>query len=561
MIIPATDIDRDSVLRADVVVVGSGAAGIPLALELGAAGRQVILLEAGHQKLRNRDQEQYEGTVVDPALHQPAAKYRQRCLGGSTTTWGGRCVPFDPIDFEQRDFVPLSGWPITYEELCEYYPAANEWLEAGEFRYDSRDVFASSTPPLIGNFDSGLVSLDSLERFSRPTNLFQRYEARFEASQNVRLIFGANCTNIAVCDQGDKVSRLHVSTLDGKKFYVEASVYVLAAGGIETTRLLLASNDVLEDGIGNDNDLVGRYYMCHIAGNVGTLRFTVPKDKVRHGYEISREGIYCRRRICLAPEEQLRHRANNVVFRLHFPRISDPAHKSGVLSLIYLGRWFISYEYATRLRDSDEDTVKSTLLHVKNVLFSPIETARFLLRWIAKRNLASRKFPSIILENKSNLFSLEVHGEQVPNFDSRIYLSEEKDRLGMPKVVIDWQYTAQDIDSVRHSLSVLRDELARTGTGELSFDETTLEEDLLRFGAYGGHHGGTTRMGTDAKTSVVDTNCQVHGVGNLYIASNSVFPTSSQANPTLTITALALRLAAHLNRNLSHGDTTTDARS
>jgi choline dehydrogenase-like flavoprotein len=204
--------------------------------------------------------------------------------------------------------------------------------------------------------------------------------------------------------------------------------------------------------------------------------------------------------------------------------------------------------------------VNSTLLHIKNVLFSPVETARFLLRWIAKRNLASRKFPSIILENKSNLFSLEVHGEQVPNPDSRIYLSKEQDRLGMPKVVIDWRYTAQDIDSVKQSLSIFRDELDRTGTGELMFDEATLEKDLLRFGAYGGHHGGTTRMGTDTKNSVVDTDCKVHGVGNLYVASNSVFPTSSQANPTLTITALALRLAAHLGRRLSLQGTAINSR-
>jgi choline dehydrogenase-like flavoprotein len=241
---------------------------------------------------------------------------------------------------------------------------------------------------------------------------------------------------------------------------------------------------------------------------------------------------------------------NNVVLRLHFPRIADPVHKSGVLSFIYLMKPFISYEYATRLRDGDGDTFKSILLHIRNVILSPLETARFGFRWIAKRNLATRKFPSIILENKSNIFSLEVHGEQCPREDSRIYLSDERDSLGMPKVVIDWKYSSQDIESVRATLTTFDKELRRTGTGKLEFNDETLESDLLRFGAYGGHHIGTTRMGTDPTTSVVDSDCRVHDVDNLFIASSAVFPTSGQANPTLAITALALRLADHIAGNL-----------
>ena len=183
---------------------------------------------------------------------------------------------------------------------------------------------------------------------------------------------------------------------------------------------------------------------------------------------------------------------------------------------------------------------------MRNVLISPLETARFLIKWVAKRNLASRKFPSIILENKTNRFSLEINAEQIPTPESRIYLSDEKDELGIPRVVVDWRYSAQDIHSVKETLKVLQEELTRLGIGELEFDENTLEDELLRFGAYGGHHIGTARMGTDPMTSVVDRNCKVHDVENLYIAGSAVFPTSSQANPTLTLTALAVRLADHI---------------
>ncbi len=551
MIISANDIQQGDVLQADVVVVGSGAAGIPLSLELADTGLKVILLEAGGDSVQNRDQDLYAGSVVQPSLHPPADKYRQRCLGGSTVTWGGRCVPLDPIDLESRDYVPLSDWPISYDELNAYFPAANEWLEAGNCEYKSSRAFSDAVPPLFKGFDSDIVSIDSLERFSRPTDMFSRYKGRFEANENVRLISDANCTSISLDSTGREVAKLVVSTLEKKVFHVTASHYILAVGGIETARLLLASNDVTTAGVGNENDVVGRYYMCHIAGNVGKLNLSIPKTDVRHGYEISPEGIYCRRRISLVESEQSRREINNVVFRLHFPRIADPIHRSGVLSLIYLAKPFISYEYGTRLRDGDGDSFKSMLLHLRNVLFSPIETARFLLKWVSKRNLASRKFPSIILENKTNRFSLEINGEQIPRHDSRIYLANEKDELGVPRVVIDWKYSPQDIKSIKETLDVFRSELERLGIGTLEYDENMLEEELLRFGAYGGHHIGTARMGTDPKTSVVDSDCKVHGIENLFIAGSAVFPTSSQANPTLALTALAVRLAGHIAVQLS----------
>jgi choline dehydrogenase-like flavoprotein len=545
MIISPSEVVRGEVLDADVVVVGAGAAGIPLSLELAAAGLQVLLVEGGGEKVEARNQALYAGTVRNPMLHPPADKYRHRRLGGTTGVWGGRCVPFDPLDTKPREYIPHSGWPIPFEEVEKYYPAANEWLEAGVYQYSSSKVFLDGVSPMFGGFESEIVSIDSLERFSRPTDLYKRYKARLKVSKNLQLIYGANCTNISLSASGSAVEHLDVLVLDGKNFSVRGKYYVLATGGIETARLLLASGDV-QAGIGNENDVVGRYYMCHIAGNVGQLKLYGANTDVRHGYEVSPEGVYCRRRISLTESEQRRRQVNNVTLRLHFPRIADPAHKSGVLSLIYMLKPFVSYEYATRLRDSTGDTIRSTLLHLKNILSSPLEITRFLFMWTIKRILASRKFPSIILENTTNAFSLEVHGEQCPNSESRVYLSDEKDELGMPRAIIDWRYEQQDILSAKATLEAFGEELERQNLGSLHFDVESLEEELLRFGAYGGHHMGTARMGTDPRTSVVDRNCKVHSVSNLFISGSAVFPTSSQANPTLTITALALRLAEHI---------------
>jgi choline dehydrogenase-like flavoprotein len=306
-------------------------------------------------------------------------------------------------------------------------------------------------------------------------------------------------------------------------------------------------------GVGNEHDVVGRYYQCHIAGNVGTLVFNGRPQDVRHGYEVTPEGIYCRRRFAIAPNEQRRHGLANCVARLHFSRITDPRHRNGVLSGLFLARRFISYEYAKRLNDGTDLGAGLYARHLMNVMLDPVDTAAFLAHWATRRTLAQRKFPSVILRNKTNRFSLEMHGEQIPRADSRVTLIDRTDALGMPQLRIAWKYSREDIESVRGTLDLIAQELQRSGAGRLEYDADTLEEDLMRFGAYGGHHIGTARMGTDPRTSVVDRDCRVHSVHNLYVAGSAAFPTSSQANPTLTLIALSLRVGRHLSQRLAPG--------
>lgn len=545
------DVVDGAQLEADVIIVGSGAAGIPTALTLDKAGFSVLLLEAGIDKLDDEHQSVYSGTVSDEKLHSPPDTYRQRRLGGSTPIWGGRCVPFDPIDFKQRAYVEHSGWPITPEELQPYYERANQWLEAGACDYDGRTALPSNTPTLIKGFESDIINTEGLERFSRPTDLYQRYKKRLQISSRLRLLYDASCVGIRVNEAENKVQFLDVSTQSGKRFKVKGKKYIMATGGIEIPRLLLASNDVNPAGVGNAHGNVGRYYQCHIAGNVGKLKFKGSPENIRHSYEISDEGIYCRRRISLRADEQERLQANNVVLRLHIPKIVDPAHKSGILSGLFLARFFISYEYAVRLNDGDKQSAISYLKHFLNIVTTPFQTLTFLYQWVTKRTLAARRFPSVILPNSSNIFSLEVNAEQCPNPDSRITLIDEKDKFGMPKVNIDWRYLEQDVVSVQRTVDAFAKELERTQLGSLEVDSESFEQELMRFGAYGGHHVGTTRMGDDPVTSVVNKHCQVHGYDDLYIASSSVFPTSSQANPTLTLLAFALRITDHVAENMN----------
>lgn len=529
-------------LVADVCIVGAGAAGISMALALIDSGLTIVLAESGSLTADQAVQDLYQGHVVDEAMHSPTDKYRVRHFGGSTTLWGGRSMPYDRIDLERRDWIENSGWPIDWDDLESYYPEACNLAEVGEYRFS----VGSEAPPIIDGFDSPLIRTDGIEKFSCPTNFGARYLRRLQKAENIRVLLNANCTNIQLKEEGAAVEYMEFRGLRQGRVRVRANRFVLAVGGIETARLLLSSNDVQKDGVGNEHDVVGRYYMCHMAGIVGDVRLDKPISAIHHGYFLSDEGIYSRRRFALTEAMQRELRVGNLIARFHFPRISDPAHKSGILSGLYMARNFIGYEYGRRLNDGETPSFSKSAKHLWNVVGDSPETLRFLYNWVRARNLAVRKFPSVIIPNKTNRFTLDVHAEQEPNPLSRIKLGEDSDALGMRRVEVDWQYTKSDVSTVERSLKVMSDEFRRTKVGEVRFDKETLEEELLRFGAYGGHHIGTARMGTDRRTSVVDENCKIHSVKNLYVSGSAVFPTSSQANPTLTIIALSLRLAEHL---------------
>ena len=271
MIFDANTIATGACLRADVCVVGGGAAGIALALSLTGQGLDVILLEAGTHAEHAPTQALYDGEVADERLHSPPDKYRQRRMGGSTTIWGGRCMPFDAIDFETRSQVPHSGWPISLEDLLPFYPEANALSEAGRFAYEAEDALGASAPPMIRGFESAVVRTNGLERFSCPTDFGRRYARRLKVAPDIRVLLGANCTALRLDAQGRAVRRGGSGHARRPPFPVAARATVLAMGGLETARLMLASRDTAPAGVGNEHDVVGRYYMCHIAGNVGTL--------------------------------------------------------------------------------------------------------------------------------------------------------------------------------------------------------------------------------------------------------------------------------------------------
>ena len=425
--------------------------------------------------------------------------------------------------------------------------------EAGDCVYDAERAVPGGMRPMLRDFAPTDFTTGRIERFSCPTDFGRRYRDRLAAAPDVRVLLHANCTRLLASADGARIEQATIQTHDGNRFGVVATRFILATGALEAARLLLASRDVHAAGIGNARGLVGRYYMCHIAGTIGTLRINGPTEHVWQGYDRAEDGVYCRRRIALTEAAQRREAIGNAVFRLHHPRIPDPRHRTGALSAIFLARRFISYEYGKRLVTQQPIDARAWLQHVANAGFDVFGTSRFLWHWLRDRVLAERKFPTVIIRPRKNLFSLDFNAEQVPNWDSHVRLAEQTDRFGMPRLHIDWRYSELDVRTVATAFRLLQRDFAQSALGELTLDpdEADIETVIRRDGAYGGHHIGTARMAHEPAQGVVDEDCRVFGVHNLYVAGSAVFPTSGQANPTLTIVALAIRLAQHIEAEVS----------
>ena len=550
MLFDARDIPAHTQLDCDVVIVGGGAAGITLARELSDTPLDVMLLEGGGWRHENATQALYKGDVVNPAQHGPLDKYRHRGIGGTSTLWGGRCAPFDDIDFERRPHVPHSGWPLGRSDLDACYERAHAYCHAGRYDYDAATL-PHGRLPMIPGLVSDEVLQDRLWRFSLPTNFARLFMPDLKQSGNVRVGLHANCLSIGLGAEGKHARELRVASLRGNVFTVRARQVVLAAGGLETTRLLLASRDVCPAGIGNDHDLVGRFYTSHITGELGEAVFTPKGGPIIWDYERSYDGVYCRRTLAIHPRVQRREGLLNFRCSLSHPPIADPSHRNGILSAAYLVKRFlinrIPPEYSKDMA-GHMTPYRNVPAHLLNLLRGAPALLPFAAKWIGARVLAERKLPSVSLPNRENVYSLHFDAEQSPNPDSRVMLTDDRDALGVPRLRVDWRHSPLDVDSVLRCFQIVKRDLTRCGVASFRLDEADFPARVVAQLGVGSHHIGTTRMADDPAHGVVDADCRVHGVDNLFIASSSVFPTASFANPTLTIVAVAVRVADQLRR-------------
>ncbi len=526
------DLDDGGWLEADVCIIGAGVAGLTLACEFQGTATKVIMLESGGWDIEDATSALNEGETAGLAFNG-LTNGRARAFGGTSNLWGGQCVPLDPIDFEQRAWVPHSGWPISREALAPYYEKAKQRLWIPPDEYDSSVLERFGIVPI--SFDRSLLHIEHTI-FIAQHNLGRRNRAALQSAENIRVLLHANATDLRTNAYGTQIRSVRIRNMHGKSANVTAQVFVLCAGAIENARILLLSDANNPAGLGNEHDNVGRFFQEHPVCRCAEIETDAPQTLQTH-FNL----LYGR------SARTLRHGQG----RKYLPKLAlSEAVQRRLLVLNCIGQ--LDYEYPSgSAMQAVRDLVVA--LHMgrrpDNLLptLGRVAMASPLLAKNAFRFLARGLTPAV----KPARIFLDAIGEQAPDADSRIALSGTRDTLGLRKVRVNWQLTEREWRTFRVFAQTVGDEFFRLGLGTVKIADWLLDGDFSRANVWDNFHQmGTTRMADIAANGVVDQTCQVFGVDGLYVAGASVFPTSGTANPVLTITTLSLRLAETLKARL-----------
>ncbi|MDT8408924.1 MAG: GMC family oxidoreductase [Wenzhouxiangellaceae bacterium] len=478
-----SSLENGSTADFDLVIIGAGPAGITLAREMAGRGQKIALLEAGGMEPPGpQARALYDGDVT--GLSYPLAASRQRFFGGTSNHWGGWCRPLDESDFQSRDWMPLTGWPLDRNALEDHYRRAHDILEIGSPDYDT-SRHAERTATLPTDPTSGFCNTSF--RFSPPLRFRSAFGDELDASQDIHVLLHASVVDIE--HEAGKVRQVRTRTLDGHEARIRAPRFVLATGGLEVPRLLLHTARGDTPALGNRSGFVGRCFMEHFGYTPGHILTRAGLKYHRH------EGLDGHSIMpVLAPRPALmrEHRLNNCCLVFHAIE-PDAGWPPGALLTPGLAR---------RLGDS---------------------------AW---------------------RYRVTMINEPTPNPNSRVTLSDQRDALGMCRLVLDWRIMDRDLESIERAVRQLIRWLGQSGLGRVQFSRPISPETTERFTG-GMHHMGTARMSADPEHGVVDADCRVHGSDNLYVASSAVFSAAGYSNPTLSIVALSLRLADHLKGQMA----------
>jgi choline dehydrogenase-like flavoprotein len=503
----ARNLPDHTLIEGDLCIVGAGPAGLSIAMEWNNTPYNVILLEGGGFDYDEQVQHLYAGRETGQHYY-PLESTRLHYFGGTSNHWAGWCSPFETLDFEKKDWVPHSGWPIKRADLDPFYARAQPVLDLGPYEYDVA-TWQKKDPALKPLLPDNSEVWNKVWQFSPPTRFGKKYGPAIEQSKNIHLFTYANLTDITANEPVNAIESVTVKNLAGKQHTVKARRFVLACCGIQNARILLASNKQAPKGLGNDNDLVGRYFMEHLEIKSAWLHLPVPDPLKLYVVDFGVTRMRCE--LAISGDTQKKHRI-----------------LSGTSSLTPFNQAMGETPAIKAWSDADPRKSAEKFYHS----FPPVE-----------------KGPQ-----GTNRYMMSTRVEQAPNPDSRVTLDTERDALGMPRAMLNWVLTPLEKRSIRTIYELIGRQLGAAGIGRVQMMEylqDSNDDSWPDFTGGGWHHMGTTRMSDDPHTGVVDADCKVHGIANLFIAGSGCYVTAAAPNPTLTLVALSLRLSDHL-KSLQH---------
>lgn len=510
---------------ADVCIVGSGAAGLTIAAQFSTTSQTVLILEAGGLAYEPETQSIYDSDVIGNR-HVGVHTGRARIFGGTTTLWGGQALRMDADEFEAKNWIAHSGWPISRRELDPYYDRAEQQLSIGpDIAYETLCTMFKVQPAPFNQETMGIAC----SRWTSRPNFARKFLDELAQSNHITILLHANATEVVVGEDGSAVRSVTFSTLGGKRGSATAKAVVLCAGGIEIPRLLLASDRVHSAGVGNSRDLVGRFFQDHLHIAYGNLITVDPRRVTELFHSFYWRGVKYAPKIIPSRARRTMDRMLSIHGEVLFEAAPDSAFVAGKqLMNSLLGR--------------SVSQRPPTAVLLRRIAADPFEALRLAYRLHVKHRIG---------DSAKRTMRIAAQCETAPDPNSRVKLAVARDRLGMPRTEIDWRIGDLERRTLIEFWDILVGEFTRlrlaTPTGptadlsEASWTESVTDS---------AHHMGTTRMSDSSGLGVVDRNCRVHGMANLYIGSSSVFPTSTRSNPTLTIMALCIRLADYLKAHV-----------
>lgn len=545
MLIDVAPHARGDLARFDVCIVGSGPAGITVAREVCRTGLSVCLVESGAHKSSGKIQDLNAGVVDSAHGYREEVLREGRCrrFGGTANLWNHqirgeparyvRYVPLDEIDFESRDWVPESGWAFSRQAIEPFYQRAQQVCGINSFECPPEFVEAGTKNGRLWQtekIESVVSQLGLAETF------VEHYRRELILDQRVTVILRATLLQFQMDPLSRVITSGQVRTPDGRKFWIRARTFVLAAGGLENARILLLQEDLQSGGLGNQHDMVERCFMDHPQITLGVL---TPFSSSLFG----RAELY-----------DQHHVGGHVMMRLLHIR-PEVMRREKMLNL-----YGVLVPHFKTLRDNSTATLRQLMVRVPRFIYrrlslqyrcTPLDARPFRQRLLEDYYAEGQCGWSRLArpERRFVEFSIRSLVEQSPDRSNRVMLQDETDEFDQRKIKVLWRWNDLDLRSIRQAQKIFREELASTGIGTFVPLEETIGPRPRRFDSP--HHFlGTTRMHDNPRNRVVDPDCRVHGVPNLFVAGSSVFPTSGYANPTFTIIALALRLASHLQSEL-----------